>query len=76
MKISYEAIGKNVRGARMAAGLSLKETAERTQMCVEYLENVEKGERPASLDTLAELCQALEVPLARLLEGAIVDGRF
>lgn len=57
-----------VRALRKARGWSRRELSERTGISERFLADVEQAEANPSLLRLADLAQALEVPLVRLLE--------
>lgn len=76
MIVSYKTIGQNIRAARKEAGLTQEQMAERLKMSQLHFGRLERGERPASLEQLAQIAQALHVPLATLLGGCIVDEDF
>ena len=65
-----ERLGAIVRAERAAAGLSLRELAERTGLSNAYLSQVERGRHEPSLSVLAAIAEALAVPLETLLAEA------
>ena len=65
-----EALGSLLRAHRLAAGLSLRDLAERTQVSNAYLSQLERGLHEPSLSVLRALAPALGVPLADLLSRA------
>lgn len=75
-----EELGRLLRAERAAAGLSLRELAERTQVSNAYLSQLERGLHEPSLRVLRAITAALGVPLGSLLvragmldEGASAD---
>jgi len=62
-------IGRAVRSARQARGLSLRATAAELGVSPATLSAVERGHTPLSLQRLAALAELLEVPAARLMAG-------
>jgi len=71
-----EALGAVVREQRTAAGLSLRELAATTGVSNAYLSQIERGLHEPSLSVLRAVAEALDVPLAALLERAgVLDGR-
>jgi transcriptional regulator with XRE-family HTH domain len=70
MKRSIAArVGERIRGLRLhAAGrkLTQERLAERAEISVSFLSMIERGERSAHVETLAQLAGALNVPLAEL----------
>jgi DNA-binding XRE family transcriptional regulator len=66
-EISQRAWGKRLRELRRRRKLSRKELAERAGIDESTLARLERGERPASLDLLRRLAQALDLPPVELL---------
>ena len=62
-------VGKNIRACRTHAGLTLEQLAEKADLSWPYLSEIERGRENISLDKLVRLSQALNVKLARLVEG-------
>ena len=58
-------IGTTIRGYRLQKGLSQGDIEKRTGLLRCYLSRVENGHTIPSLDTLAKIAQALDVPLAQ-----------
>ncbi len=69
-KARLEALGALLREERRAAGLSLRELAERTKVSNAYLSQVERGRHEPSLRVLAAVASTLGVSLAGLLARA------
>ncbi len=59
-------IGITIRGYRLQKGLSQGDIEKRTGLLRCYLSRVENGHTVPSLDTLAKIAGALELPLAQL----------
>jgi len=76
MLVSYKTIGQNIRSARKSSGLTQEQIAEKLKMSQLHFGRLERGERPASLEQLAQVSQALNVPLASLLNGCLVEETF
>ena len=73
MLVSYKTIGRNIRKARMAAALTQEQIAERLKISQLHFGRLERGERPASLEQLANIARVLQVPTAQLLDGCIIE---
>ena len=58
-------IGTTIRGFRLQKGLSQGDVEKRTGLLRCYLSRVENGHTVPSLDTLAKIAQALDLPLAQ-----------
>jgi transcriptional regulator with XRE-family HTH domain len=61
------AFGRRVRALREKLGLSQEQLAERAQLHWTYVSEIERGRRNPSLNILARLARALDVPLGKLL---------
>jgi transcriptional regulator with XRE-family HTH domain len=59
-------IGTTIRGYRLQKGLSQGDIEKRTGLLRCYLSRVENGHTVPSLDTLAKIAGALELPMAQL----------
>jgi transcriptional regulator with XRE-family HTH domain len=64
-----EIVGRNIRAYRTEAGLTLEKLAE-AELSWPYLSEIERGRENISLDKLAQLAQALNVTLSKLVENA------
>ncbi|MBQ7886215.1 MAG: helix-turn-helix transcriptional regulator [Clostridia bacterium] len=76
MIVSYKTIGQNIRTARKEAGLTQEQMAEKLKMSQLHFGRLERGERPASLEQIAQIAQVLRVPLASLLGGCVLEEDF
>jgi transcriptional regulator with XRE-family HTH domain len=63
-----EILGRNVREARRAKGLSQEELAFRAEMKRSYLSDLERGTRNPSIRAVERLAIALQVEPASLLQ--------
>jgi transcriptional regulator with XRE-family HTH domain len=68
-------VGTQVRRRRRDRGLTLAAVAERTGLNVGYLSQVENDKASPSLETLAALAEALDVPIAWFLLDQSVAPR-
>ncbi|HEX7739458.1 MAG TPA: helix-turn-helix transcriptional regulator [Marmoricola sp.] len=62
-----EALGEVLRAERMRRGLTLRELSGRARISLGYISEVERGQKEASSELLASLCEALEVGLGTVL---------
>ena len=74
MKVSYTAIGRNIRAARSKAGLTQAQMAERLGISVLHYGRLERGNRNVSLDQLAAISIILQVPVVELLRGMSTEA--
>ncbi|MBV7363860.1 helix-turn-helix domain-containing protein [Actinomycetaceae bacterium TAE3-ERU4] len=56
-------IGEVLRSLRQSQGRTLREVSARARVSLGYLSEVERGQKEASSELLASICEALEVPL-------------
>lgn len=76
MLVSFKAIGSNIRAARKAQGLTQEQAAELLKMSQLHFGRLERGERPAALEQLAQIARVLHVSMPTLLRGSIEEGSF
>ncbi len=69
-----EALGALLRAQRLAAELSLRELAQRTNVSNAYLSELERGLHEPSLRVLRAIAAALGTPLGAILDRAGVLG--
>lgn len=62
-----QVFGERLRSRRKEMKLTLEDVAEKAQMNWSYIAQVERGERNVSIDNMAALAEALNVPLRDLL---------
>ena len=71
-----EAIGSSLRRARTARRRTLRDVSRRARVSLGYLSEVERGQKEASSELLASICDALEVELADLLAEVSLELRL
>jgi len=62
-----ELLGESLRELRTSSSLTLREVSGRARVSLGYLSEIERGQKEASSELLASLCDALEVPLSQVL---------
>ncbi len=67
-------IGDTIRNFRLQKGMSQGDIEKRTGLLRCYLSRVENGHTIPSLDTLAKIASAMEVPLAQFFADAQSDN--
>lgn len=67
-------IGETIRNFRLQKGMSQGDIEKRTGLLRCYLSRVENGHTVPSLDTLAKISSALEVPLGQFFAESPVEG--
>src|SRR6476620_9389140 len=63
-----ESLGTVLRAERMRRGMTLRELSARARISLGYISEVERGQKEASSELLASLCEALEQPLSEVLK--------
>lgn len=63
-------LGRTVRNLRLQAGLSQIQLAEKADLNFNYIGSIERGEKLASLETIARLAGAFGLTGAELLRRA------
>lgn len=76
MHVSFKAIGRNIRAARTELGLTQEEAADRLKISQLHFGRLERGERPASLEMLAQIAVIFGVSLTSLLNGCLIGEDF
>ncbi|GAB2672147.1 helix-turn-helix transcriptional regulator [Gordonia jinhuaensis] len=71
-----EALGDRLRRTRTDQGRTLREVSSTARVSLGYLSEVERGQKEASSELLAAICDALEVEIADVLEqaGTVLRG--
>ena len=67
-------IGETIRNYRTQKGMSQGDIEKRTGLLRCYLSRVENGHTIPSLDTLAKIAQAMEVPLGQFFAETSTNG--
>ncbi len=65
----YAMVGRSLRHHRRAAGLTLEGLSELSGLGPAYIGQIERSAKKPSLRTLAKLAEALDVPVAALVDG-------
>lgn len=65
-----EVIGDVLRGARTEQGRTLREVSDAARVSLGYLSEVERGRKEASSELLSAICDALDIPMSRVLFDA------
>ena len=62
-----EVIGDVLREARTTQGRTLREVSDSARVSLGYLSEVERGRKEASSELLSAICDALAIPMSRVL---------
>src|SRR5829696_2198277 len=68
-------LGNTLRGHRLAQRRTLRDVSGAARVSLGYLSEVERGQKEASSELLASICDALELELADLLAEVSVQLR-
>ncbi len=60
-------LGDVLRGARMQRGMTLRDLSAEARVSLGYISEIERGQKEASSELLASLCQAMDLPLSDVL---------
>ena len=74
MPILRNELGDVLRGARLMQGKTLRDVSSDARVSLGYLSEVERGQKEASSELLASICDALDVPMSAILRD--VSDRF
>jgi transcriptional regulator with XRE-family HTH domain len=66
-------LGEALRRERLAQHRTLREVSSAARVSLGYLSEVERGQKEASSELLASICEALEVRLSRVLRQVSDD---
>jgi transcriptional regulator with XRE-family HTH domain len=62
-------LGEVLRDRRMQRGLTLREVSAEARVSLGYISEIERGQKEASSELLASLCDALDMPLSDVLRN-------
>lgn len=65
--MDYEALGKRIKQFRRLKGLTQLKLAEKMDVSVSHISNLENANTKPSVDTLVEICNAFEITSDQLL---------
>jgi transcriptional regulator with XRE-family HTH domain len=74
MPILRNELGDVLRDARLTQGKTLRDVSSDARVSLGYLSEVERGQKEASSELLASICDALDVPMSAILRD--VSDRF
>ena len=69
MPVYYEALSRNIKAARRAAGYTQQQTAEMLDMSTLNYGRLERGQRKVSLEILADMAEAFRCSVYALLSN-------
>ena len=60
-------LGAVLRAERMRQGMTLRDLSSLARVSLGYISEIERGQKEASSELLAALCEALDIPLSGVL---------
>lgn len=73
MVLLRQVIGEELRRRRNEQGRTLRDVSRDAQVSLGYLSELERGQKEASSELLAAVCNALDTPLSSLLAGVSTE---
>ena len=73
MVLMRQVIGEELRRRRNEQGRTLRDVSRDAQVSLGYLSELERGQKEASSELLAAVCNALDTPLSILLAGVSTE---
>lgn len=70
MSVDFSLIGSRIKSARKDAGKTQEWLAEKLDVSVGYISQIERGITKISLETLAEICSVLGSDISFLVSGS------
>lgn len=67
------ALGSELRASRIAQSRTLRDVAREARVSLGYLSEVERGQKEASSELLAAICNALNIQLSTLLGDVTIS---
>lgn len=74
MELDYIAIGLRIKNARIKANITQEELANEVNISIRFLNNIERGDKGMSLETLTGIANALSVTPDDLLCDNVVHA--
>jgi transcriptional regulator with XRE-family HTH domain len=66
------AIGAEVREARISKGYGRAKMAQLSGLSASTIQRIENGERPADINQMAKICEALDEDIPELIDRALI----
>ena len=70
MGIDYEILGKNIKYYRKQKKITQEQLAEKLDLSVGFISQIERGITKMSLDTLIDLCNTLDCSAGDILDNS------
>ena len=69
--INYSMIGKHIKIARKARHMTQEMLAEKMDVSLGYIGQIERGDKLLNLERLAQICLILQVPIEDMIAGCV-----
>ena len=76
MNIDYKVIGAKIKSQRKKAGITQETLAEKLDVSIGYISQVERGITKISLDLLAAISSALECDICALITDSVTKNNY
>lgn len=73
--MDYLLLGKKIRAARLAAGMSQEQLAEKVGLTSQHISHTEVATTKISLPALVKISNALDTSLDKLLSDSVYDSK-
>lgn len=67
--MDYQAMGRRIRKRRRWMDMTQEQLAEKVGVCTSFIGHIERGSRKLSVETLWEICKALEISMDKIVAG-------
>lgn len=75
MSIKYEKLGKRIREIRNQESITQEKLAEKLNKTSNYISNIERGKSKPSLETIIDICNALNVTTDQVLADSVYAAK-
>ncbi len=73
--IDYLSIGKRIRAYRRSIGMTQELLAEKVNVSPPYISRIENGSSSPSLQTLVDICNALDITIDEVMQDSLSAAR-
>ena len=74
--IDYKVIGKRIKNARTALGLTQEVLSDKISVSTNYLSKIEGGHEKPNLEMLGKISAVVDVSLSELLTGVVEERQY
>ncbi len=75
MSVDYKLIGTRIKEKRKESGKTQEQLAEKLSVTVGYVSQLERGITKISLETLSNICAALNCDMEYFVSGATMENK-